>query len=250
MSSSDDSKFAQQAGQYAFPYHYVPHFVGGVPRIRRHMGWGLEYLCYQEHLAHRALALAPASALDVGCGDGYFIGRLGAAVSRRVGVDLAEPALRFARAFHPDVTFLHASAESLNEQFALVTAIEVLEHVPDDRVSAFLRALAARLAPGGTLLLSVPTTNVPLHPKHHRHYDESLLREQLASSGAALRIDSIEYVYRRNTTSSLLRRVISNRFISIDHDAFLRAAWWLTQRYLKQATASDGSHLIATIHRA
>ena len=50
-------------------------------------------------------SLAPSSVLDVGCGEGRFIGVLDWGVKRRVGVDHSRQAVRFAKAFHQDAIF-------------------------------------------------------------------------------------------------------------------------------------------------
>ena len=46
------------------------------------------------------------------------------------------------------------AVEKLGGQFDLVTSMEVIEHVADPEL--FIRALAARLAPGGLMVLSTP----------------------------------------------------------------------------------------------
>src|SRR3546814_6730143 len=86
------------------------------------------------------------------------------------GVDRSPRAIRFARAFHPDIDFRVGDASSLSDQFDLVTAIEVLEHVPNDELPAFIRALRDRCRPGGYLIVSVPSALMPVQSKHFRHY--------------------------------------------------------------------------------
>ncbi len=103
---------------------------------------------------------APASLLDVGCGEGVvterFAERLGE--GRVVGVDPGGDQLRaeWERHERPNVEYLAASADALpfaDGEFEAAGAIEVLEHVPEPSVA--LREMA-RVARGGHLLLSVP----------------------------------------------------------------------------------------------
>lgn len=98
------------------------------------------------------------SALDVGCGAGLLaepLARLGARVT---GIDAAPEVIAVARHHAAgqglDVDYRAGDVQELSGQFDLVTAMEVIEHVADP--AAFLRALAARLAPGGLLILSTP----------------------------------------------------------------------------------------------
>ena len=103
--------------------------------------------------------LAGKSALDVGCGAGLLcepLARLGAEVA---GVDAA-PENTAAAAVHAegaglDIRYMagEIGAQDIG-RFDLVTAMEVIEHVADKR--AFLSELAARLAPGGLMVLSTP----------------------------------------------------------------------------------------------
>ena len=52
------------------------------------------------------------------------------------------------------IDYRAAAVEALDGQFDLVTSMEVIEHVADQ--PAFVAALAARLAPGGLMILSTP----------------------------------------------------------------------------------------------
>lgn len=104
-------------------------------------------------------ALAGLRILDVGCGGGLLaepLARLGAHV---VGVDASPGNVAAAR--------LHAASQGVavdyrlgeldavlspDEQFDVVLALEVVEHVSD--VPAFVDTLARRVAPGGLLFAS------------------------------------------------------------------------------------------------
>lgn len=243
-------RFSLQDAQYEFPYHYLPHLAGGHARRTRSLRWGREYLCYLLYLADRVRALAPSSLLDVGCGDGRFLSLLVEHVAECHGVDLSASAIRFARAFVPGAHFAERAADGLDRTFDVVTAIEVLEHVPDDGVAPFLRTLAARCRPGGAVLLSVPTTNVPLNKKHYRHYDEVLLRQQLADSAAPLVVRDVDFVYRQPGWLRWLDRVTDNRHFRLEITALDRVLWNHVWRRLRQASAADGHHLVVTLERA
>ncbi|HWI75594.1 MAG TPA: bifunctional 2-polyprenyl-6-hydroxyphenol methylase/3-demethylubiquinol 3-O-methyltransferase UbiG [Sphingomicrobium sp.] len=107
---------------------------------------------------HSLKPLAGKSALDAGCGAGLLaepLARLGAAVT---AIDAA-PGLIAAARLHAqgqalDIDYKVATVEETRGQFDLVTSMEVIEHVADP--AAFVRALAARLAPGGLMILSTP----------------------------------------------------------------------------------------------
>jgi SAM-dependent methyltransferase len=246
MAGSSD-RFGMQDGQYAFPYHYLPHFgAHGVPMRCRAMSWGFEYLCYQQHVAARVRELAPRSLLEVGAGDGRFVGML-AEVEIRVGIDLSASAIRFAKAFYPAVEFQCMSAAELERHFDVVVAIEVLEHVPDAEVSGFLRDLAARARPRGHVLLTVPSVAVPVHAKHYRHYDEELLRAQIRNSGAALEVVSVEHVYALPGWLDFVLRYTCNTFLVFELRPLNRLLWKYIWRRARVVPAGKGRHLVATL---
>lgn len=75
------------------------------------------------------------------------------------------------------------------EAFDLVCAFDVVEHVEDD-VSA-VRAMGAKLAPGGRLLLTVPAhpwmwSEHDVRNHHHRRYTRDTLARVLQDAGLAI----------------------------------------------------------------
>ena len=50
------------------------------------------------------------------------------------------------------------------------TLIEVFEHIPPAEAPAFVDGLARALKPGAPLFITVPSNQVPVAPKHYRHF--------------------------------------------------------------------------------
>ena len=98
------------------------------------------------------------TALDVGSGAGLLaepLARLGAQVR---GLDASPEVIRVARdhaaAQGLAIDYRVGDVQGLEGQFDLITCMEVIEHVADP--TAFVEALAGRLAPDGLLVMSTP----------------------------------------------------------------------------------------------
>ena len=107
---------------------------------------------------HGFRPLEGRTALDAGCGAGLLaepLARLGAKVTAvDAAPELIEAAKAHAQGQGLAIDYRHAAVEDLDGSFDLVTSMEVIEHVADPQ--AFLKSLAARLVPGGLLILSTP----------------------------------------------------------------------------------------------
>jgi len=94
--------------------------------------------------------------LDIGCDTGVFL-----SIAHEefgivpVGLDVAGRAIQFAR--ESGIEAYHTTIEEAPAQlsgFAVATAIDLIEHVPDP--AAFLKAVARRLDPGGVVYVETP----------------------------------------------------------------------------------------------
>src|ERR1700760_711160 len=107
----------------------------------------------------RAGVHAGDRALDLGWGDGRFTGELARAGAVATGVDIAEAALKRARAAHPDLDFRLAPFDGPlpfdDGSFDVVWTSEVIEHVAD--TARWLSEVRRVLVPRGRLLLTTPS---------------------------------------------------------------------------------------------
>ena len=140
----------------------------------------------------------PRQILDAGCGTGALLEALRRLPDfEAVGLDFSEAALDFCRE-RGYGRLVRGDLEAMpftGAQFDAVTALDVIEHVPDDIAAA--REIARVLKPGGILVASVPAYpflwsnhDVALHHRR-RYYRAGMVR---LLEGAGLRIEKSTYL--------------------------------------------------------
>jgi SAM-dependent methyltransferase len=164
----------------------------------------------------RRLALCCASALDVGCGDGYLVGLLRAVGIEVAGVDISLPRLVRASEENRGTSFAQSDLYRLpfaDESFDTVFCIEVLEHTEYPLIALReLRRLAARY-----VVISVPYDRPIkriLCPRcgeefyvdgHIQRFDLGRMEDLCQAAG--LRIELIRgYTVRRDLSTLLTRQ--------------------------------------------
>lgn len=246
MSWSDEQ--AVQEAEYEFPYHHLPFIdPAGTAHLGRQMSWGFEYLAYTALALDTITQLGPRSVLDVGCGDGRLLHDIRSRLpdANLVGCDFSERAISFARAFSPNVDFVVSDVAEVPGQFNLVSCIETLEHIPDSELAAVVAAMGARIAPGGHLLISVPSVNLKMSAKHYRHYTLESLRASVESVLPGMEFLWGRYCTRTTRLHRWYLRLFERQSARLEVPSLRRIAW---RRYLDDAlnaSPGDGLHIIA-----
>jgi 23S rRNA (guanine745-N1)-methyltransferase len=113
----------------------------------------------------------PASLLDAGCGEGYYLGRLQQALegqdsqkeNRYLGVDISRDAIRMAAKRYPALDFVVANLKD-----PLIVQDQVLHLILNIFAPRNAAEFARALVPGGHLLVVIPA------PEHLRELRETL----------------------------------------------------------------------------
>lgn len=152
--------------------------------------------------------------LDVGCGTGFVlegIWRRDPAL-RLAGCDIRLATLVEARRQLPDITFFAADVFAIpyESEFDVVVALDVLEHIDDDR--AALCALRNVIKPGGGLILTVPQhpwlwSQVDDFSCHRRRYVRLDLESKMTDAG-------FELVRRTSLFALTMPLVVASRLVA------------------------------------
>lgn len=131
----------------------------------------------------------PDRILDIGCGGGAFLEHLKNLKSKTFGIDLSYEILSILSRRNPHIKITAADTRNLpfrESSFDLVTLIDVLEHIDDDK--GLIPAIKKVLISKGMLLVCVPAYGA-LYGKHdelyghRRRYSKRKLIEILEKAG-------------------------------------------------------------------
>jgi SAM-dependent methyltransferase len=152
------------------------------------------------HHAHTKLVLAllksmdihpPADILDVGCGWGVVLDELERRSYRAVGLDISRRILERLDRSGRDLieADLTQSLPPNVKQYSAVIALDLIEHLDDDRAAVW--KLAQLTKPGGVIIISVPAlpdlfSEFDVVQGHRRRYLPGTLREACSDSNLVL----------------------------------------------------------------
>ena len=160
----------------------------------------------------RPLRLNAPALLDLGCGTGGFLEQISRtlAARRAVGVDASSSAVEFSREKRIEIvrSDLSAPVRIAEGVFDIVTAMDVLEHLPDE--APLLESATVNLRPGGLFLASVPAlprlySSWDKQLGHHRRYTRPMLKSVISKAG--FEIVTCSYAFSYALIPALIRRM-------------------------------------------
>lgn len=130
------------------------------------------------------------SFLEVGCGTGFVLSGIAQRYpnARLSGSEIFTAGLTFASKRLPSVNLMQMDARNVPyvEEFDVVGAFDVIEHIKEDEV--VLSQLHTALKEGGTLMITVPQhpwlwSTLDDYSHHFRRYTEQELRQKIEAAG-------------------------------------------------------------------
>lgn len=135
-----------------------------------------------------------ANILEIGCGTGFVLANIRATypAARLSGSDIFIEGLGFAKQRVPSATLfqMDATAIPFREEFDLIGAFDVLEHIEDD--AAALAQIHAACKTGGGVIFTVPQhpslwSRMDEYAHHKRRYTRAELLEKMQKAGFRVR---------------------------------------------------------------
>lgn len=221
---------------HTFPLHHVPRLNDGHYTPIYFAPGGHAYLAYLEHALSRLALREWQSLIDVGCGQGRLVAMLHERFPKRtiMGVDPSERAIALARALVPHANFRAGDITGglVGETFDVATCMETLATIEPARLPEFAGALRRLLKDGGTLLVTVPSTNMP--PADARqHFTAATLEAAIA---AHFRLERMEYLNRRDWLTRLAEKMLFNPYFAVTDK---RALQYFYRHYRRHCTVAD-----------
>jgi 2-polyprenyl-3-methyl-5-hydroxy-6-metoxy-1,4-benzoquinol methylase/spore coat polysaccharide biosynthesis protein SpsF (cytidylyltransferase family) len=134
--------------------------------------------------------------LDIACGDGYGCRILAPKVGRVLGVDINQPLIAANRQNNRVDNIAYDVGDCFDLELANgavtgATAMELIEHLPVDKVDHFVSEVRRVVRPGGSFICSTPQNShgdIPVVPWHVKEYSVAELRAILERHFSTVKI--------------------------------------------------------------
>ena len=166
-----------------------------------------------------------------------------------VGIDLDKKPILFAQAFSlgiPNLTFINQDIKLYNREFNLITCVETLEHIPDDKINDFVVEIDKHLAKEGILILSVPSKNVKLNKKHYRHYNMNMLKKYFKDYKI---LEKYYITDKNNFLYKVIEFFLCNGKLNLNMSIFAKLLFYLNYKFLYSVKENKGAHIILVLKK-
>lgn len=199
-----------------------------------------------------------AAILDVGCGNGLFFDRL-AQFGTVQGIEIDRSLVPADSVHRMRISHWPLGSPHYDQmRFQLITALDVIEHIEDDRQA--VEHMWALLVPGGKLVITVPAlmTLWDAHDEingHYRRYTRSSLRALLQKRG---RLISLRYLFHALVVPKCAIAAFNRVFQAKAAQHGVPAAWlnglmetasWLEYRMVGGWNLPFGTSLLAVVEK-
>lgn len=186
------------------------------------------YECYTNYYKNSLKPVLPSnkniSLLDVGCGFGialYSLNKMG--YKNIIGIDSSKQQIEIAKNNNINAEYTDDTISWLNnhqEEFEVILALDVIEHIPIKEQIRFLKAINNSLKKGGMFISTVPNANSIFAARwryidwtHHCSFTEHSLEFILLNSGfKKVTIKEIEF-NTKPKYSFILRKSVLHWYI-------------------------------------
>ena len=110
-----------------------------------------------------------------------------------------------------------------------ITLIETLEHIPVDKIKSFIKGIDYYLKKDGLLLITVPSKNIAVQPKHYQHFDIKSLTNTL---NPLFLIKEQYFINKISYWTKLLESILNNRFFILNEQHLLNMLYRGYEKYL------------------
>lgn len=249
MKEELDKRQQLQERQYDFPYHHLIQLGENFAQAKV-LFWGYEYASYLEFILQYLKNKHINSLADVGCGDGKFLFEARRILKcKMIGIDYSKKSLQFASAFAPTIKFIQAdllSDQLPQERFECITLIEVVEHIREGDLENFIENVSQLLTPGGLLIITTPSDNIPVNKKHYQHFNKERLQSFLPKE---LTVEDTHYINTRSKYVDILQHIFSNRFFILNSQPLLSALYLWYKRHFLISTPNKCKRIVMVCRR-
>jgi 2-polyprenyl-3-methyl-5-hydroxy-6-metoxy-1,4-benzoquinol methylase len=205
-----------QDEEYIFPYHYISDHENGFSQSIN-WGFGLSYESFLEFLVQEISYCSGESIADIGSGDGRLVREISKKFPKKtvLGIDYSEKAINLAKAMNPGLTFFCADINSDKRlgKYDIITLIEVLEHIPIERIDNFVEALRGKLKEGGYLFITVPHKNKSLQSKHFQHFSFRSLTHYFDDY---FNLEKKVFFEKRSFLAAIIQKILANNIFILN----------------------------------